>query len=94
MESLKRRGQTYLQPKTWIKTGVPSRALYPISAPPRFRYSFAQKLLMGGGSMLVMMIIPLWGLFSMPSWADKHQRLGKSNVVEEEEPPPPEAEEE
>uniref|UniRef100_A0A1B0APW3 Uncharacterized protein n=1 Tax=Glossina palpalis gambiensis TaxID=67801 RepID=A0A1B0APW3_9MUSC len=94
MESLKKRAQTYLQPKECVKTGVPSRGVYPICAPPRFRYSFVQKILMGGGSILVMMIIPLWGLFSMPSWADKHQRLGKSNVVEEEESPPPETEEE
>ncbi|XP_034473263.1 uncharacterized protein LOC117780733 [Drosophila innubila] len=44
----------------------------PIAGPPRFRLSTAQKALYGLGSLLFMMIIPVWSLYQMPRWSALH----------------------
>lgn len=77
--------ETWLKPKNEVNTKVPSRGIAPICAPPRFPFTTMQKVLYGGGSMLIMMIIPLWGLLSIPSWAIKHQNLGKGRKTDEDE---------
>ncbi|EDV99256.1 uncharacterized protein LOC6567165 [Drosophila grimshawi] len=54
-----------------------------ICGPPRFPMSAAQKLIMGGGSILVMMIIPFWALFQMPRWSAKHNNRPYGDEAEE-----------
>ncbi|XP_060654105.1 uncharacterized protein LOC133850227 [Drosophila sulfurigaster albostrigata] len=55
----------------------------PIVGPPRFRLSMGQKALYGWGSLLFMMIIPMWSLYSMPRWSALHNNL----PWDEDEPP-------
>lgn len=80
--------------KTWLKSNnqliykIPSRNIEPVCGPPRFPMTMAQKILIGGGGILIMMIIPIWGLLSVPSWSIKHQNLGKGRKEEELEVPP------
>jgi len=54
--------------------------------------STAQRLIIGVGSLGIMMIIPYWCLFNMRRWSRMH--LGLPPEEEKEEPPPPEAQEE
>ncbi|BFF94868.1 uncharacterized protein DMAD_12391 [Drosophila madeirensis] len=57
----------------------------PIAGPPRFPMSPGKKLILGGGSLLVMMIIPFWALFQIPRWSKLH-----NGIVEEEKSAPAE----
>ncbi|XP_016963359.1 uncharacterized protein LOC108033525 [Drosophila biarmipes] len=69
------------------------RSYIPMAGPPRFPMSSAQRLIIGVGSLVIMMIIPYWCLFNMPRWSRMH--LGLPPLEEQkEEPPPPEAQEE
>uniref|UniRef100_A0A1I8N729 Uncharacterized protein n=1 Tax=Musca domestica TaxID=7370 RepID=A0A1I8N729_MUSDO len=70
---------SWLRPKNKVTVEIPKRCLAPICGPPRFHFSPMQKLIFGGGSMLIMMIIPVWGLLSVPAWAAKSQ--GKRRVA-------------
>ncbi|XP_022232682.2 uncharacterized protein LOC111081063 [Drosophila obscura] len=64
----------------------------PIAGPPRFPLSAGQKLIMGGGSLLVMMVIPFWALFQVPRWSKLHNGIEEEEKEEappsEEDPPP------
>jgi len=68
------------------------RSYIPMAGPPRFPMSTAQRLIIGVGSLGIMMIIPYWCLFNMRRWSRMH--LGLPPEEEEKEPPPPEAQEE
>ncbi|XP_037821219.1 uncharacterized protein LOC119610164 [Lucilia sericata] len=82
--------KSWLKPKNNMLCKTPSRNIDPVCGPPRFPMSMAQKILIGGGSILLMMIIPIWGLLSIPSWSIKHQNLGKGRKEVELEGPPAE----
>ncbi|KAH8352040.1 hypothetical protein KR084_001471, partial [Drosophila pseudotakahashii] len=69
------------------------RNYIPMAGPPRFPMSTAQRLIIGCGSLVVMMIIPYWCLFNMPRWSRMHLGLPPEEE-QREEPPPPEAQEE
>ncbi|XP_068140900.1 uncharacterized protein [Drosophila tropicalis] len=47
----------------------------PIAGPPRFPLSTGQRLIMGWGSILAMMIIPFWALSQMPRWSKLHNGI-------------------
>ncbi|KAH8293113.1 hypothetical protein KR044_004275 [Drosophila immigrans] len=54
-----------------------------IAGPPRFPLSTAQRAIYGWGSLLFMMIIPIWSLYSLPRWSAMHNNL----PFEEDKPP-------
>lgn len=66
--------------KVWVRT------YQPVAGPPRFPMSPAQRLIFGWGSLLVMMIIPFWAVYSTPKWSKLHNGI----PLDEDEPPPPE----
>uniref|UniRef100_A0A6P4E145 Uncharacterized protein LOC108039262 n=1 Tax=Drosophila rhopaloa TaxID=1041015 RepID=A0A6P4E145_DRORH len=70
------------------------RSYIPMAGPPRFPMSSAQRLIIGCGSMAIMMIIPYWCLFNMPRWSRMHLGLPPLEEEQNEEPPPPEPQEE
>nr|XP_016932917.1 uncharacterized protein LOC108012133 [Drosophila suzukii] len=70
-----------------------ARSYIPMAGPPRFPMSTAQRLIIGVGSLGIMMIIPYWCLFNMRRWSRMHLGLPPEEE-EKEEPPPPEAQEE
>ncbi|KAH8378231.1 hypothetical protein KR093_010317 [Drosophila rubida] len=47
----------------------------PICGPPRFPMTVAQKAIYGWGSLLFMMIIPVWSLLQLPRWSALHNNL-------------------
>ncbi|XP_043644650.1 uncharacterized protein LOC122614194 [Drosophila teissieri] len=70
------------------------RNYIPMAGPPRFPMSSAQRLIIGCGSLVVMMIIPFYCLFSLPRWSRMHLGLPPAEEEQAEEPPPQEAHEE
>ena len=86
--------QSIITKKYWLKPKNPKNFKVPlrndsqevVCGPPRFPMSLGKKILLGGGATLLMMVIPIWGLLSVPSWSVKHANLGKANL------PPPEEE--
>lgn len=51
------------------------RRYAPIVGPPRYRLSMAQKAIYGWGSLIFMLIIPIWTLYQMPRWSALHNNL-------------------
>ncbi|EDW25452.1 GL26603 [Drosophila persimilis] len=81
--------------KMWTVAGTTMQVRHhaPIAGPPRFPMSPGQKLIMGGGSILVMMIIPFWALFQVPRWSKLHNGIEEEvEEKEQEEAAPPEKE--
>ena len=78
----------WLKPKNQINFKVPLRhdSQEVVCGPPRFPMSLGKKILMGGGATFLMILLPILGLLSVPSWSVKHANLGKANL------PPPEEE--
>ncbi|EDV54562.2 uncharacterized protein Dere_GG21226, partial [Drosophila erecta] len=70
------------------------RNYIPMAGPPRFPMSPAQRLIIGCGSLVVMMIIPFYCLLSLPRWSRMHLGLPPEEEEQVEEPPPQEAGEE
>eukprot|EP00099_Drosophila_melanogaster_P011780 NP_001286097.1 uncharacterized protein Dmel_CG12617, isoform B [Drosophila melanogaster] len=66
------------------------RNYIPMAGPPRFPMSSAQRLIFGCGSLVVMMIIPFYCLFSLPRWSRMHLGLPPEEDEQAEEPPPQE----
>lgn len=63
---------------------TPKRNIEVVCGPPRFPMSLGRKVGIGGGMIVLMMAIPIWGLLSLPSWAIKHANLGKANLQSQE----------
>ncbi|EDW90510.1 uncharacterized protein LOC6529816 [Drosophila yakuba] len=70
------------------------RNYIPMAGPPRFPMSSAQRLIIGCGSLVVMMIIPFYCLFSLPRWSRMHLGLPPAEEEQAEEPTPQEAHDE
>lgn len=87
MLPLIQKNKSWIKLKNYANVKVPSRNLQSICGPPRFPMSPIQKIVIGGGTLLIWMLIPIWGLISLPTWSLKHQNLGKARA------PPPEADE-
>ncbi|KAM8717956.1 hypothetical protein ACLKA7_004629 [Drosophila subpalustris] len=58
----------------------------PIVGPPRFRLTTAQKAIYGWGSLIFMMIIPIWSLYQLPRWSALHNNLPFEEDDEPKEP--------
>ncbi|KAH8308055.1 uncharacterized protein [Drosophila kikkawai] len=72
-----------------VKTqGAPVRSYMPLAGPPRFPMNPAQRLILGVGPLILMMVIPYWALFNMPRWSRMHLGLPPEEEEEEAEPPP------
>ncbi|KAH8240713.1 hypothetical protein KR026_004038, partial [Drosophila bipectinata] len=68
--------------KVWVRTYMP------VAGPPRFPMSAGQRLIFGWGSLLLMMVIPFWALYSTPRWSKLHNGI----PLDEDKPPPEEPE--
>ncbi|KAH8276691.1 hypothetical protein KR018_004707 [Drosophila ironensis] len=55
--------------KIWV------RNYQPTAGPPRWPMSTGQRFILGWGSLIVMMIIPAWAVFSTPKWSKLHNGI-------------------
>ncbi|ALC38108.1 CG12617 [Drosophila busckii] len=56
----------------------------PICGPPRFPLSTGQRLIMGVGGLVLMMILPVWMIYQTPRWSALHN----NRPYRDDEPPP------